>query len=843
MKTKTVLFIFIFFASFSLLSKNSSPTTDPGKNFIPLKKAIINNLDTIVFDLANATITATYIDIPIYIISDDVIVGIDYAMQFNLTELTYSTTVDLVPNDPTIVSLAYFNPSDLYLRYTSTTLQTYPGTGNIHMTKIRFALNAPCPTISTSDFTNLLGILNGDQCAVRMTNLNFTQYIPTANFNTGPTCSNATVQFSNTSTVTNGNITGSQWTFSNGGTSTQLNPSTSFTATGAASATLITTTGIGCKDTIIQSLNINAPPVSGFTYSFDCVKDSVLFTNTSTIPSGSITGSAWNFGDQSGTSSDTNPVYHYNSSGFFTASLISTSGFSCTSTSTLVLDLSNKVVASFSSASTSSCLGATFNFTDASTYALGPITSWLWNFGDGNTSTQQNTSHTFTSSGTFSITLTSGSADGCKGTLTRVLNISPPPVVAFTVDGTTGCANAAISFTDLSVTAANSTYLWHFGDNTNSTLQHPTHSYTTSGSYSVKLVVTTPGGCSDSLTKTSYLTINNSPVGSFSLSSACILTNILFTNYMTIATGSIVTWSWNLGDGTTSTIKDALSSYSVAGNYSVTLTATSDLGCVGTTSQVIELSQKPVVNFSSTSGLDCSGETLSFTNLSTPLNGPSYIWRFGDGTSSVLQNPVHTYMTSGFYAIKLVVINPGGCADSLVKPYNSSVPTRVEALFSETILANATVSFTNTSANSTKVKWDFGDNQTSTLDHPIHAFPQIETYKVCLTAYNSLNCTDTTCKNLFTGVYKIVAIPSSFTPNDDNVNDVLRVRGGPFSEIRFQIFNEWGNLIFSSDTQEQGWDGSFNGEAQPVGTYEYVLKAQTLENKKINLYGVVNLTR
>jgi gliding motility-associated-like protein len=200
-------------------------------------------------------------------------------------------------------------------------------------------------------------------------------------------------------------------------------------------------------------------------------------------------------------------------------------------------------------------------------------------------------------------------------------------------------------------------------------------------------------------------------------------------------------------------------------------------------------------------------------------------------------------MNSGFYAIKLIAINPGGCSDSLIKPYTVNLPAPVTALFSGSVVSNGTILFTNNSSNFIKSKWDFGDNSNSIIENPLHTFPDITNYNVCLTVFNSLNCPDSVCKELYTGISRIVAVPSGFTPNDDNHNDVLRVRGGPFAEMEFTIYNEWGNLIFSSTQQDIGWDGRYNGEAQPVGVYEYVLRGKTLEDKKITLYGAVNLTR
>lgn len=674
--TFRTLLITILFIHCVALTKGNSGSHEKSSYFKPNPQPVINNLDSIIFDLASATLSANYIDVPIYIISDDVIFGVDYALKFNLNKLTFSSTIDLLPNDPSIVSLSYFNTNDLFLRYTATSLNSFPNNG-IKVTKIRFTLSEPCIEISNTDFSDVLAQLNGTQCSYRITQLNFTQFIPTAGYQSGPSCLNAPIQFSDTSIVSGGNVNNWIWYFNNGDTSYVQNPFTTYTVTGTSTATLIVTTNLGCKDTLVQSFNINVLPVSGFTFSYNCVQDSVFFNNISTIPNGSISGSIWNFGDLSGSSTLTNPAYHYTASSIYTVTLIAVSDYSCTGTTTAQVDLTNKVAADFGTTTFSYCISSLINFFDSTTYALNSITAWEWNFGDGNTSSIQNPVHSYSQPGTYSVNLKSSSSDGCNGFITKSVVIDPPP----------------------------------------------------------------------------------SPL------------------------------------------------------------------------------------FSTTSSTTCASDTVKFSNQTTTVPGSVFLWQFGDGAVSNLFNPVHVYTSASVFPIRLVVTSPGGCRDSITVPYSVAFPPPETALFTQTVIANAVVSFTNLTANSKKVLWDFGDNKTSSVRNPVHTFPEKGNYTVCLTSSDSLNCISEVCKDIFVGLARIVVVPSCFTPNHDNSNDVLKVLGGPLTQMTFQIYNQWGNLLFTSTDQETGWDGTYNGEPQPVGSYKYILNCITLENKPVNLYGVVNLTK
>jgi PKD repeat protein len=217
------------------------------------------------------------------------------------------------------------------------------------------------------------------------------------------------------------------------------------------------------------------------------------------------------------------------------------------------------------------------SFTDTST---GSPTTWNWTFGDigaGNISTLQNPPHTYTSAGTYSVTLTVSNAGG-SSTLIKAnyITVNPPaPVANFTGTPVSGAPPLAVSFTDTS-TGSPTGWIWTFGDigaGNTSTLQNPSHTYTTAGTYSVTLTVSNAGG-SNTLIKTNYITVVTPPVANFTgtPTSGPAPLLVVFTD---TSTGSPTGWNWTFGDigaGNTSTVQNPSHTYTTAGTYSVNLT-------------------------------------------------------------------------------------------------------------------------------------------------------------------------------------------------------------------------------------------------------------------------------
>ncbi|MDE0959040.1 MAG: PKD domain-containing protein, partial [Planctomycetota bacterium] len=327
-------------------------------------------------------------------------------------------------------------------------------------------------------------------------------------------------------------------------------------------------------------------------------------------------------------------------------------------------------VAEFAASPTSGEAPVAVSFSNSST---GDITGYSWDFGDGSGSTAQNPSHTYTSAGTYSVTLTAtgpGGSDTATCTSCIVVTDPPPspPIAGFTADSSGGEAPVTVSFSNSS-TGDITGYSWDFGDGGGSTAANPSHTYNTAGTYSVTLTVGGPGG-TDTSTCSSCIVVTDPPppppIAGFTPDSSGgeAPVTVSFSNS---STGDINGYSWDFGDGGSSTAQNPSHTYTTAGTYSVTMTATGPGGsntascgsCIVVTDPPPPPPTAPVASFTPDSSGGEAPVTVSFSNSSTgDITG--YSWTFGDGGSATGQNPSHTYTTAGTYSVTLTVTGPGG---------------------------------------------------------------------------------------------------------------------------------------------------------------------------------------
>ncbi|MDG1476217.1 MAG: PKD domain-containing protein, partial [Vicingaceae bacterium] len=240
---------------------------------------------------------------------------------------------------------------------------------------------------------------------------------------------------------------------------------------------------------------------------------------------------------------------------------------------------------------------------------------------------------------------------------------------------------------------------------------------------------------------------------------------------------------------------------------------------------------------------------MQFYDSTSVLSGSisNWLWNFGDGDTSIAQNPTHIYTTSGTKDVTLTVTSSLGCDYSLVlSVIVNDAPVAGFTFGSGDHSIDDAVSFIDQSTGATSWLWDFGDGtDSSTASNPVHTYITEGIYIVTQTVFNNLGCSDKTSLEITIQDLKVFppVLPTGFSPNGDGENDVLLVRGGPFKSVHLVVYNNWGNLIFESEDAEIGWDGSWNGTEQFAGDYVYTVKAVTIDDKEYIKHGSVSIIR
>lgn len=552
------------------------------------------------------------------------------------------------------------------------------------------------------------------------------------------------------------------WDFGDGLTSNEMFASHAYTLPGTYQVTLTITDTSDCVDYGSQLLVVNPEPVANFsTEPWLCEDSPVQFTDQSLAVAGYIHRWEWIFGD-----GDTLVVNHpdnpnvehiYDAAGTYFVTLKITVTDSCTAEVTNSITINPAPVANF--AFDHNCQDNLTQFNDLSQLAGGGnVTAWAWNFGDpasgiANTSTLQNPLHEYAATGTYNVSLTVTTANGCSDEVIIPVTIVPAPAAEFTFQQ--NCAGTATLFTPAATipVAGIDTWFWDFGDGSTSSLQQPAHQYATIGNYQVTFTITDTAGCSNSITHT--VTIVPSPVSNFTSSQpSCSGNAITFNSLASVQVGYIVEWTWDFGDGTSQTITipenpNITHTYATYGQFPVTLTVVTNDSCSASRTIPVNVLQSPLANFSFDGS--CVADPVHFNDLSQGGTITSWNWNFGDiyaggSNSSMLQNPQHTYSMPGTYPVKLITGNVNGCFDTIVKSVVISPAPAVDFTFNAGC-ANDTVHFVSSaSVNMTTTVswlWQFGDGNTSTDSDPFHVYAMPGFYNVSLTINDTSGCDNT----------------------------------------------------------------------------------------------------
>ena len=411
------------------------------------------------------------------------------------------------------------------------------------------------------------------------------------------------------------------------------------------------------------------------------------------------------------------------------------------------------------------------------------------------------------------------------------------------------CNNANVPLNGL-VTGFTSTGLWSstgtgtFTPNNTSLVGSYVPSLSDIANGSVKLVLesTNNKGCS-AQRDTLVVTFKPAPNANFTYSVACATKPIQFND---LSTGSIATFNWDFGDGGSAISQNPTHTYTFSNTYSVSFVVASTNGCTDTVAKTVTVYNLPFADFKFTPA--CENQLIQFIDTSRASSGDNIVtwfWDFGNGGTSSAVNPVYTFTNAGVQNVSLLVTSDKGCSDSINIPVN--VQPRPNAFFSMTnnpTLAQEIVYFTDFSTPSSSISnwnWDFGDGAGASAQNPSHLYFNQGSYEVTLVITDSYGCSDTARREI--SVTLLPLVPTAFSPNKDNNNDLLFVKGGPFEKMVFRVYNNWGELVFETTDQKTGWDGTYKGQDAPIGVYVWVLDVDMFNNKSVKKTGDVTIIR
>ena len=465
-------------------------------------------------------------------------------------------------------------------------------------------------------------------------------------------------------------------------------------------------------------------------------------------------------------------------------------------------------VANFSAQQVNGCAPFLVQFSDLSTN--NPLT-YFWDFGNGNTSTLKNPSATFVSPGSYTIKLSVNNGAGSDSkTLVNYITVYPRPTVSFGLSRNVGCTPLSVQFRDSSTSLLSSivAWSWDLGNGNTSNQQNPSSVYTQIRTHDVSLMVTDGNGCSNSLLKRNYVTVQAVPIVNISASNVfgCELPfNTQFNAQ--VSPPGMYQYLWDFGNGSTSLLPNPPAVYNAYGNFTTQLRLVNAAQC---TVNVVRPNLVQVADIVPDFRL-LSSSNLCESSFFTILNTSNFnarvftnIWRLNDSVVSQFKDLQVKKLKPGNYSVSLQV-SSGSCSTSVTKPLFLSVQTGPKTdFYADTNLyckTPAEVKFIDSSSHAVAWFWDFGNGQTSTLKNPSVTYNNMGDYTIKLVTTHSNGCTDTLIKEAYIKVMPVYPNPT-FSAK----------AGCPPLDVRFGILDT--NLI---KFDEFIWTIGRNGDSVVLG--------------------------
>jgi gliding motility-associated-like protein len=714
--------------------------------------------------------------------------------------------------------------------------------------------NAPHTYAGAGNYNVSLSVTSNYGCVSTFT-LPITIYpLPTVSFTANSLCANQNAQFSGSISGTQVNT---QWNWNFGsGTATIQNPTYHFPSWGTYPVSLTATDNNGCTNNTSQNISVQPVPVIAASAPAVCLGGATLFSNTSNIPSGSITGWSWDFNADGIIDNTTQtPATTYSASGTFNVIISATSAYGCVSTNTIQVVVNALPTANFTAAN--ACLHTPSVFTNNSIAPTGSaISQNSWTFGNGNSSVAQNPNYTYGSAGTYPVVLTVTTTQGCTASVTNPITIYPAPLANFS--STNVCVNQNMQYYNLSSIATGSITVWKWDFNNDgivdATVQNPINTFGIGGNYNSKLTAISNFNCADSVIKPATVYFN--PVANFNASNVCLGKSVQFNDASTNQNGNITVWDWDFtSDGSIDNLsQNTTNTYATEGLFLVTLQVQNNFGCMNLIKKPVRVYPTPLVDIAVTHRSGCDGEMcVGMINNTTITGGSvaSWQWNFGDGTTSNQNSPIHCFH-EGSFTVSLTSISDSGCIATQTMPGSILVYPKPTAnfYFTNTDLdvldqttgivssAQGVSNYIYFISDGTHIVGQANFQHTFTGENP-------QTYTVIQFVSNSFGCKDTIVKMIEIKPGFTFYIPNAFSPNGDGMNDVFKGTGIGIKTYTLMVYDRWGNLVFTTNDLEKGWDGTFNGGDKVSLQDVFVWKVELHDenNKEHDYKGTVSLIK
>jgi len=470
--------------------------------------------------------------------------------------------------------------------------------------------------------------------------------------------------------------------------------------------------------------------------------------------------------------------------------------------------------------------------------------SYSWNFGDPTTttdiSTATNPNYTYPDTGTYSVSLIAYSAfnPGCADTAIGSVTILPDYVIDFSFNLTPCSALVTFNDTSNSESGVTSQWIWNFGDNSPLVnTSDPTHTFPGPGTYNVTLQATSSRGCR----KTKTVSVVIPPYLSVSATNGMVTCTDSCTGQSTANVSSAlfpVTYSWN--DPASQNTQTAINL--CPGTYMVIVVDSG--GCTDSTTITIT-EPAPLTATVSATDAYCDGLCIGTTTVQYAGGTPPYSFQWDDPLFQTSQTA--DFLCPGFYSA--VVTDNNGCSyttDSVEVIYSSYIPPLDATISDDTIYVGQTVLLNASPGGNFTYLWSPPEGLNSTTVQSPNGNPVVNTtwYVTITDQYGcgNLDSVSIVVKEVSCEEPEIY-IPNAFTPNEDDNNDKVFVRGNTIRDLDFKIFDRWGEKVFETNDPKIGWDGSYKGKLATPAVYVYYVEAVCYNNEKFFKKGNITLIR